>query len=757
MVKPASNAPSRFAERENILLALLWCAIASVCATLFFVSRHAVDKAHERLAEQARSYAHLISSHDRHFISQAENLISALEDHLTWEDLNAEPTPERRKHIAKLMKDLRSRLPGIASFTAIGADGVRRFGVVGKDFTDLSKRGYFMALKEKHTDLFVSFAEEGLASGKPGIHIAKRFPGPDGTGFGGVIVINLAINDVFNPFYASLRLGSGSEILLRDARKLLILYPPSESAKPGSPISDPFAEPIGRGESSLSSKIPSPFDGAQKMSSVERLPGTDIYAQVSLSYDEAVLPAFAVALGALLAAGMIVAVGAMVSFSFKQNLRQKKKIEENLETISFMAHHDSLTKLPNRSFVNKHFADVCSNYSNMGGQVALIFIDLDRFKWVNDSMGHAAGDSLLIQAASRMKAACSTADILSRLGGDEFVVLHPMHNVPDPEADARLLCHKILDAFKTPFQIDSHTVASGASLGAALFPAHGSSFEELSRKADIAMYRSKARGRGAATVYYDGIETEQAQQQIELHSLLVDAIEKRSFSLRLLPARESGSPVPAALKACLCLNDPSTGKPLFPPDYLPFAETVGLAGQLGTIAIDLACAEIARLKAAGASGPAPAIPLTETQFSRGNIYATLETALAKNKLAPSDLIVALPEEALLAKDRTVFGKTQTLLDRGYLLAIDNFGASYASAAGLARANAKLVFLDDRIAKELTAQTQALTHAVIGIAQAFGASVIAQGARGAEQQEFFRKAGCRACLGLPDPEEPPSAA
>ncbi|MBK6616252.1 ATP-binding protein [Ottowia sp.] len=267
-------------------IALLWVAIAAACVLLVYLGNSTYNRAKKNLADQAHSFAHLIAAHDRFGFTLADALLKGMIDHLTWDDFNGEMTPERRATVLARLVQYRERLPGIASFTVIGADGIRRIGVVGQNFTDLNKRGYFQALKAGGVDFFISNAEEGLASNKPGVHVARRFVGPNGQ-FGGVVVINLAVNDVFYPYYQSLRLGSEFATSLRDRTRVLISFPKAKQRDWKEDDLGPISAAIAEGASTGHLLEDEDGDGVEKMTAFEQLEGSNIFATASLPIEQA--------------------------------------------------------------------------------------------------------------------------------------------------------------------------------------------------------------------------------------------------------------------------------------------------------------------------------------------------------------------------------------------------------------------------------------------------------------------------------------
>lgn len=278
-----------YRANANAVLGGLWAAVIATAATLSFFGLKSFNEAKADLRDQARTYAHLIAAHDRYGLTLADALVLGVMDQLTWADFNEPMTPERHAQVVEVLKRHRARLPGIASFTIIGADGIRRAGVVNKDGTDLSTRGYFQAIKGGK-DSFISNAEEGLASGKTGIHVARRFAGKDNS-FGGVVVLNLAVQDVFYPFYLSLNLGPNTRTTIQDAQRALLVFPASPDPSVVANTSPTVAKMIASGAAHGFSAYTDPVDHIERVTAFERLEGSNVVATVSLPVAEALASA----------------------------------------------------------------------------------------------------------------------------------------------------------------------------------------------------------------------------------------------------------------------------------------------------------------------------------------------------------------------------------------------------------------------------------------------------------------------------------
>lgn len=456
------------------------------------------DEAREKTAQQVQVYSKMVAAHDRFEITMADQIIKSLIDHIDDGIANGDTEGDARKAFEAVMADHRARLPGIASFTIIGADGIRRFGVAGKNFTDLSSRPYFKYLQAGKSELFVSAAEEGLASGKQGVHVARRLSRPDGS-FGGVVVINLAVDDVFKPYYQSLGLKGDVRIQLRTDNKLIMEFPEAKAAT----LSAIATELINSGKAS--GLVAENQNGEKWVEAVERLPDTMIFAQASMSEDEALKAPIA---GAWQAA-MLFAVAAFGAgcaiYSMRSAIKRGTELALAYVSMRRMATHDKLTDLPNRAYLGQHFVERCKAIVDRDEVAGVVFIDLDKFKSVNDTYGHKAGDALLKQVSARFIEAAGKDALVSRLAGDEFMILASLGKdfggARDGTAQAKQLCDKVLKRMAEKFDLGTSIINSGASLGVARFGRDGEDLDALSHKADKAMYRAKQQGRGQFAIY----------------------------------------------------------------------------------------------------------------------------------------------------------------------------------------------------------------------------------------------------------------
>lgn len=714
-------------------LSVLWVSLIGMVCYLAFTTIGTFRDANELVRERATAYAHLIAAHDKFYFDRAQGLLMEIEDHLTFEDMNTDVSPKRREEIEKLLHTHRDRLNGIASFTIIGADGIRRYGVVGKNFTDLNDRGYFKALKSGQSNTFVSPNEDGRASGKNGIHVARRIN--FGDKFGGVIVINLAIAEVFEPFYSSLALGSSSSITLRSKTKLLSRYP-AASATFGQEIPDtsPITRLIKSGLEHGYAISDSPIDGLRRSASFEQLEGTEIYAVVGLSYDEAMAGPYNEIISDIIAALVAILAGILATIGIR-------KLVQSRDSIQAIAHRDVLTGLSNRQYLVDNFPRVLEETSKANGYLGMIFIDLDNFKLVNDTLGHSNGDQLLAAVAVRFRAAVDEGDEVIRIGGDEFIVLHRMAE-GDPKDSTEKTCWKLLQALQEPFEIAGESIATGASLGASIYPFHGMTMDELSRKADLAMYRGKAFGKGVYTIYYPGLEDAHAKENLSTHSELVGAIERKEFALFFGPSINLVTGQTIGVEVLLRWKK-EDGNYVSANKFIDVAEQNGLIIPIGKWVIEETCRIAAAWLAKGMPEIVFSVNISAVQINQSDIEKIIVQAINESRIPARMIQLEITESVMLADNEVVQGRIERLHNMGIKFAVDDFGTGYSSLAYLHRYAVDTIKIDSSFG-DLAASDPSkrpLLAAIIGMGKAMNLTTVAEGVERGESLLLLQSLGC----------------
>jgi diguanylate cyclase (GGDEF)-like protein/PAS domain S-box-containing protein len=414
-------------------------------------------------------------------------------------------------------------------------------------------------------------------------------------------------------------------------------------------------------------------------------------------------------------------------------------LKDAVSRLDYLAHHDPLTGLPNRLLLFASLEHSIVLAQRERKSAALLMLDLDRFKPVNDSYGHLAGDELLKQVALRLTSRLRGIDTISRLGGDEFAIL--LEELTHPQ-DAAKVAAEIIAAIGEPFRLSNGSeIRIGASVGISLFPEHGKTSEELLQQADAALYRAKADGRGNFKYYSEDL-TRAARRRINLDSLLRRSVLGNELMAYYQPQMELATGKLIGAEVLLRWHVPNEGH-IPPSQFIPIAEETGLIAKLGEWVLREACRQWQAWRAAGLPPFKLAVNLSPHQFRHGDIFATVSEILAETGFPPEYLELELVESALMEREAEavlILGRLRAL---GVRLAIDDFGTGYSSLAHLKRFPFNMLkidksFIDDIPRRENDRQ---LTAAIIGLGHTLGLKVLAEGVETKAQLEFLTKKGC----------------
>jgi diguanylate cyclase (GGDEF)-like protein len=397
-----------------------------------------------------------------------------------------------------------------------------------------------------------------------------------------------------------------------------------------------------------------------------------------------------------------------------------------------LAQTDALTGLANRARFLEQLQAI--NAADGSGRFAVFLLDLDRFKNVNDSLGHAAGDELLVQVARRLRSELRSSDVLARLGGDEFALIQT--GCPDQRNAAVDLAQRIIKFIAEPFQIMGQRVEIGTSIGIALAPEHGRDQEHLLKKADLALYRSKSAGRSCYTVYDHAMSAE-LEARNTLEGDLRDAIARCQFELHYQPFYDVNSKQRRGVEALVRWRHPLKG--LVPPDqFIPLAEATGLIVPLGEWVIGRACDDAMFWP----DDIKVAVNLSPVQFKQAELFDVIKSALARSGLAPERLEIEITESVLLereAENESFIDKLKTL---GISLALDDFGTGYSSLRSLTAFPFDKIKIDRSFVANLSTrdESEAVISSVVTLARGLGIAITAEGVETEEQLEHLRTLG-----------------
>ncbi len=422
--------------------------------------------------------------------------------------------------------------------------------------------------------------------------------------------------------------------------------------------------------------------------------------------------------------------------------RDITQANESQKKLDHLAHHDSLTSLPNRVLFNDRLAHAMQRSEREHQQLALLFIDLDRFKNVNDSLGHHIGDELLKHVALALADKMRSGDTLARLGGDEFILL--LENV-DGQYGATTVAEKLMTVFEQPFMIVGHELFVTCSVGISLFPADGTDLNMLIRNADVAMYQAKARGRNAYRFYSSEMMGE-GVERLRLESMLRRSIEKNEIFLNFQPQVEIRSGALVGVEALVRWQHPEQGL-ISPVKFIPLAEDTGFINQLGQWVLIESCRQMIRWQNEGLYIPKIAVNLSVKQFERGSIVCMVAGILQETGLEPHRLQLEVTE-SLIMNTGDAFVFINDLHAIGVGLAIDDFGTGYSSLAYLKQLPVQTLKIDRSFIKDISTDVndEAIATAIIQLGKSLNLSVVAEGVETQEQVDFLLRQGCNLAQG-----------
>jgi diguanylate cyclase (GGDEF)-like protein len=404
----------------------------------------------------------------------------------------------------------------------------------------------------------------------------------------------------------------------------------------------------------------------------------------------------------------------------------------------FLSYHDALTGLPNLLLLQDRLQQAMAYSSRAGTKVALMVVDIDRFKAINDFLGHNAGDKMLVEVAKRLKGCMRGEDTVSRKGGDDFLLL--LTNLAEPDAVITFL-GELLSHFHAPFQIEDKEMTISVSVGVAIYPEDGVDFGTLLRKADMAMYRAKEAGRNTYRFFNEEMNDD-ALEKITLSSGLRRGLEAKQFTLHYQPQIELSSGKLVGAEALIRWKHPDLGL-VSPGRFIPVAEETGLIVEIGDWVLREACREAARWRQAGLTEPLVAVNLSALQFKRGDIEQSVTNALTASGLDPWMLELELTESILIRDTENVLATVKRLKLMGVKLSIDDFGTGYSSLSYLKRFEVDKLKIDQSFIRNLTTDQEdaAIVRAIIQMARSLGLRTIAEGVETKQVSDHLRLYHC----------------
>ncbi len=428
---------------------------------------------------------------------------------------------------------------------------------------------------------------------------------------------------------------------------------------------------------------------------------------------------------------------ANVSFALENFDRADEKSRAD-ERIEYLASHDSLTGLPNREMFSgllRHSIETAQRHAR---KLAVLFIDLDRFKVINDSLGHDAGDMLLVEVSHRLRGALRASDVVARLGGDEFVVV--LEEATERH-DVERIAGDLLAVLSQPLQLSGHECHTTASIGIAMYPADGDDAQALTKNADMAMYLAKEDGKNGFRFFSRDVKV-QSIERLTLEAALRRALEREQFSLHYQPKIDMTSGQITGVEALLRWEHPDLGN-VSPMQFIPLAEEIGLIVPIGRWVLKEACAQNMAWQRRGLRPVSMAVNLSPRQFADAHLLRDVDEALLASGMSPVLLQLEVTESMVMRNVARAIRVLDAIQSRGIRLAIDDFGTGYSSMSLMKQFPIDTIKIDRSFVRDLAEdpEDQAIAQAIISMGKALGMTVVAEGVETSEQQEFLRSHAC----------------
>jgi diguanylate cyclase (GGDEF)-like protein/PAS domain S-box-containing protein len=431
----------------------------------------------------------------------------------------------------------------------------------------------------------------------------------------------------------------------------------------------------------------------------------------------------------------------------------RRKVEAQLlekqQHLDHLAHHDQLTGLPNRLYLAAHLPGAIEEARNTSSNLAVLFLDLDRFKHINDTRGHETGDKLLKAVAQRIRATVRTEDIVVRMGGDEFIVI--LKSVCS-SGQVNETAARINEALSDPVSVDGRPLVTTVSIGVSLYPRDGADMGELLRHSDTAMYQAKDRGRNNFQLFNPGMDRK-LKERMAIETSLRNALQREQLDVHYQPIIDIETNRVVGLESLLRWKVPGQG--FIPPDkFIAVAEETGLIVPVGEFVLRRACEDVARWRQNGCIPVPIAVNISAVQLQRANLPATIQKLTQQHSIRPSMLQLELTESAVFERREGRTGESNEdavsrLRDLGVRIAIDDFGTGYSSLSYLKRWRVDYIKIDRSFVRDLVTDVSdlAIVSAIIAMARHLNIEVVAEGIEGWQQLEKLRQLGCGLAQGF----------
>ncbi len=581
------------------------------------------------------------------------------------------------------------------------------------------------------------------STGDAKLLFSRRLNAPDGA-FDGVVIVAVEA-DFFVSGYDPSKLGRHGVLGLLGADGVFRVRRTGDGVFSGDVIDYATTVPTADADATDATITTSPWDGARRWTSARQLYGFPLAVLVGLSVDEQLATARAqtgtylwwAALGSV---GVVLLTGLLGRMNWQivqGRLRESEATLAHAQRVEYLAYHDGLTGLPNRSLFSKLLSQSISEAQRYHRQLAVAFLDLDRFKQINDTLGHEAGDQLLQEVALRLKGCVRDSDSVARLGGDEFVVLLP--ELGDGKY-AAAVAQKILVQIAKVFTLLGQEFRVTASIGISTYPQDGLDEQTLTKNADIAMYQAKAEGKNNFQFYSEKLNAN-SLERLTLESSLRHALERNEFRLHYQAKRDIGTGKITGMEALLRWEHPDLGT-VAPMQFIPLADETGLIIPIGKWVLKTVCSQSIAWQQQGLPPLSIAVNLTSRQFFDEQLLQDVTAILNNTGMNPRLLELEVNESLLIHDVEDTLRILTGLKTLGVRIAVDDFGTGYSSLATLQRFPLDTIKIDRSFIRDIAGSTEGgLADAIIAMGKSLSLTVVAQGVETREQADFLRTHAC----------------
>jgi diguanylate cyclase (GGDEF)-like protein len=601
-----------------------------------------------------------------------------------------------------------------------------------------------MSALRSSDSLWVDKPRRNLRSEDWTLQFARRISAPDGS-FAGATLLEVDAS-YFVSGYEPTQLGKQGTLGLLGTDGVFRIRRTGENLSAGDAVNYGLTIPGADQGDPMVSLTSNSWDGIRRYTGTQQLFDFPLAVIVGLSEDEQLAAAhrnarvylWRATIGSGLLVLLTTLLGRMSLQLSRSRARESDAKLQHAQRVEYLAYHDGLTALPNRSLFNKLLSQAISQAQRHQRRLAVAFIDLDRFKQINDTLGHEAGDELLKEVATRLKACLRDSDTVARLGGDEFVVL--LTELGD-ETYAGTVAQKIIAAIARPFILLGQEFRVTASIGISTYPIDGPDEQTLTKNADIAMYQAKEDGKNNFQFYSEKMNAN-SLERLSLESSLRHALERNEFELHYQAKRDTASGRISGMEALLRWRHPDLGL-VAPMQFIPVAEETGLIVPIGKWVLETACRQNMVWAEQGLPRLSIAVNLTARQFSDERLLEDIASALRATGMEARLLEIEIHEGLLIHDIEKTLRILTALKAIGVKIAIDDFGTGYSSLSTLQQFPLDTIKIDRSFIRDLTpgGANSNLTDAIIAMGKSLSLTVVAQGVETKEQADLLREHAC----------------